>query len=375
MLMEQHISSLTLVFVFVVLQATALNLHNQAKENHEHYPLHGDVAELGFYDYAADESESKEVAKDKTEEEAEDAWWTNRAEQEDEKPNLFKTEQTMHADWWMNSSDTKPQVIILAGLEGAGHDIIQAAWREFFPTGLNVTIVPLMDKWLCNANWTSADIDNLVTRMKRIETGKLSTLPQLESHRKCALDKKNDHENQPRLDMIVDAARRANVGLRVLMLHRSLEGCLAASCLHNPKNCTEQVKKLNANAKYLTAQLKTVNPSRLSCFEYGDMMNIRNEVEAAFNSSRRGAKILDDLSDEAATYFTKQEDSNWHEYTKSLLYADRAIQGVCKAVRKFHLTDLQKIVTGPLNWKNVQASNVTNSLTRFNKSAHGAKHK
>lgn len=361
--MERHITTLACIFILRVLHVTSLTV------------LHHREADFPETDESTHKSDDEENATKILEE----TWGgdgtdsSERAEAEDEalsvdRDKYFESEQTDREAWWSNRMENQPQIIFLAGVEGAGHEIVQAAWRDGFP-GASATAAPLVDNWRCGGNWTASDMEILVARMKKLEPGRLSTFPQLESHRDCwrnlGFDKDtgDDDRERARLDWIAEAARRANVGLRVLLLQRNLEGCLAATCLRRAGNCSKQAADLTAGAKLLTAQLKTVDPSRISCLEYGDMTSMRKEVEDAFDAPKKRERILDDVSDEAAAYFNKQ-DPQWHDYVDSMLYADRSILRVCKAVSKFQLTDIKKIVTGPLNRKTFENAKLSGKSTQ-----------
>lgn len=162
------------------------------------------------------------------------------------------------------------RVLFIAGLEGAGHHLIEAITKK---TGIAAMHIPHG----CHIKRTTQEFKNIFSKLKP----GLHLLPQQYSF-PCAGD-------FPNLPGMIEAANQTGVSMHVIFLHRKASDCLKANCITRKfGTCDAKSSDLREFVGYMEDSAKLLDNDQKSCFKFGDMQSMKEALEPFF-----GKKIHD----------------------------------------------------------------------------------
>jgi len=195
------------------------------------------------------------------------------------------------------------KVVFFAGLQGAGHRLLDAILKSSQPVGKQFSEIEFpKPAWACGHEWKQDGIAELQSTFAKLPRGSVHLLDRLRAYPECSSPPAKGSSNgtiaafhelrknviHPRLDWVAQAARGAGVDLRVIYIHRAMEMCLAANCLVSRppvEGCSEEADTLKRNAEVLHEQLSLLNPSLVHCFQYEEFTAMVQACADVFGKS------------------------------------------------------------------------------------------
>lgn len=249
-------------------------------------------------------------------------------------------------------------VLFFAGVEGSGHGILQAVWKQSFPQSWE-NIVPLPPRWRCGDEWTAEGIKELEDRLDNFTDDTFPTdsskdggphllwsLPQHESYPECA---RGDHNQRmvkahPRLEYLNEAVKGVKLKFHVTFLHRNLDDCLATACLTKKSEpCKLEVDTLLNNAKELAKQLKRIDHDTISCLRTSNLTTMETQINKTLPKPT-AVKLLKELKTEAVPKYKRNKNRRWQQYVESLSKVNAELDNICKSVPQTDLMEFQRVV-------------------------------
>lgn len=246
---------------------------------------------------------------------------------------------TTHTTVSQNKSAT---LTFVAGLEGSGHHLLWSFMDYLHAPHDNL----LPHQWFKGDNSTKEpDYSNNVKLWANLPQGKnailglgppMASYPTLMGPHEARM-----HFHYPRLDWIREAAHEANVNFQVILLHRPLDDCLAADCLHRQfETCPQTVETMKANADHLAVHLSAIPSSDVQCFIFGDPDIMLNSLQDAFGSEEVPKDIVDQVYVEHPSQHLRDNVPNWDDLVTSLKGAQTSLDTICAHSQKMGMKSL-----------------------------------
>jgi len=232
-----------------------------------------------------------------------------------------------------------PNAIFFAGVEGSGHHFLEA-------------LMALVDHrssdlpgWGCSKPWERSQYGANVAKFRSMQHSQVYVLPQQYSYPMCCVGDPKSHEMRmhqchPKLDWMAEAAHEAGVNLQVLFLHRNLEDCLAADCLHRRfEACQQQTETLVSNVAILTAQLRRLKPEQLTCFRYGSDKNMVSSVKEMFGDLVPRT-LVEDVWRDSPPKHMRDGVPGWASMAAALKNSQKIMDDVCNAATPMTMSQI-----------------------------------
>lgn len=236
----------------------------------------------------------------------------------------------------------KATVIFIAGLEGSGHHLL-LTFLDHVSTPATLSELPR--QWQ-NGSKSRKDPDysDIVSRWASLPKGTIEVIglwPPISYPAWTGPHWARMHAQYPRLDWIQDAAREANVKLRVIFTHRALDDCLAANCIHRDfETCPLQVETMKWNAKILAAHLNAIPPSELQCFRYGNPDSMLKSLQDVLGVEQVPKNIVDTVYVEHPPDDLRVNETNWDGLVKQLRQTSKGLEAICERSRRLGIKQL-----------------------------------
>lgn len=255
-------------------------------------------------------------------------------------------------------AEDAPNLIFLAGVEGAGHHFMHKFMNRIVPN--HITFPPA---WPCGGPWSPDGKVAMRDKLTGLQKGGMYMLYDHSCQAACDSMSSypcggGSHYNRnqnwwPLLDWIAGAAQDAGVVLHVIFLHRNLEDCLAADCLHrHMESCDNQAQTLSHVGSVLAAQLWTtfgvdhenaINPANVSCFQYGDLDTLNAAMDDIFGKGRVPQDLIDTVWQDRPARGQRAAISNWHDLLGTMARSDSALSEACRASGQSTLGTLMQL--------------------------------
>lgn len=244
-----------------------------------------------------------------------------------------------------------PKVLFFAGVEGAGHDILEALWDKY---AQNDRILSLPPQWECGKEWAIEGIDVMKNVFRRLKHDEMWSLPQRRSFPECYSEKQSHadrmYKSHPRIDFLMKAADEAHVDLHVILLHRPLKECLSVDCFNEEsESCALQSETLKENAKIMTQEISgTIDLNKLSCVRFGQNDEIEKQIREVMGFDLETDDLIHGLLEKNIPVAVRKNLTAWPEILKILGNGDVNVARLCRESNQIDLEGF-KYMLDPIN--------------------------
>jgi len=242
----------------------------------------------------------------------------------------------------IKGANSSVDLVFWAGVEGAGHHFMHAVMQH-----VPSTLAKVASQWRCGVDWERSHYPETVNRFRELSPDNLNVLDS-GSYPMCCTGNHEDrmYRCHPHLDWLAEAAREAGADLKVLLLYRRLEDCLAADCLHrNMETCTSQTETLISNAKIMASHLRGLAPDQISCLRFGDPESMNAGIRDAF-SGHVPESLVDDEWESITHEHRRESYEGWDGLAAQLQEADSALEQLCSESQQLTLKDVMAMHRG-----------------------------
>lgn len=189
-------------------------------------------------------------------------------------------------------AQNKPKVFFIAALEGSGTAVFQTLWKNSYDITTDEPrhVVKFPQDWFCGNDWQFGGFDIMVDKLRKVKQNDIKAMPFQATYPSCGAHAHN-HTNRyynfhPDLEWLQKGADEAGVALHVIFINRNPEECLKLTCKKRDyENCTAQAETLVHNADLLMKQIRAIDNSKVSCFDYSSDADVLKAVHDEFGNS------------------------------------------------------------------------------------------
>jgi len=132
--------------------------------------------------------------------------------------------------------------------------------------------------------------------------------------------------------------------LEVILLHRDLEDCLAADCLHRHfEPCAKQVETLVRNTETLLSHLASLHLDQINCHRYGRPESMAKALQDAFGGAVP-SDLVDELWHDSPPKLMRDQVPDWSGLAGKLRESQGKLEAVCRNSTQFSLKAMIKHV-------------------------------
>lgn len=245
------------------------------------------------------------------------------------------------------SRNKKPKLVFIAGVEGAGHHLLETIMKHFDYCSIGGG-TQLFSSWAENRVWKEEDIPSFTAYLQQhLKAGCINVLPAEMSYPDgygAGASKEERHafrmnKGFPRMGWIRTAAQGAGADFHVMYLHRPFADCLAADCLHRKfETCPLQAETLDSNAFELVKQLESIPLQDRSCFRYGNPESMEKSLRSVFGKTAEQAGLQ--VWEDHPSKDQRKSEKDWDLLVKKLEPREARLENICRASSQVAMRDL-----------------------------------